>query len=149
MPPTTASLVPSNASGGALSVTSDRKCPKNAAKTHGFGILARARCGMCRDLSTPRIKMYNPAPCFRTVPASIHRDALRACAACPNRENPQFYRAARCGHRALRNSIGKRCVGRGALTPPPVAHRTPCPPIFPLSTFLFPLSSAPPSSKNL
>ena len=40
-----------NASGGALSVTSDRKYPKNAAKTHGFGILARARCRKYRNLS--------------------------------------------------------------------------------------------------
>ncbi len=38
----TAPLVPINASGGALSVTSDRKYPKNAAKTNGFGFLARA-----------------------------------------------------------------------------------------------------------
>ena len=77
----TAPLVPINASGGALSVTSDRKYPKNAAKTNGFGFLARAWCGVYRDLSSPRIKQYKSIPCFRTVPASIHRDALRACAA--------------------------------------------------------------------
>ena len=35
---------------GVLSVTSDRKYPKNAAKTNGFGFLARAWCGEHRDL---------------------------------------------------------------------------------------------------
>ena len=35
-------LAPANASGGALSASSGRKCPKNAAKTHGFGILSAA-----------------------------------------------------------------------------------------------------------
>ena len=79
---------------GVLSVTSDRKYPKNAAKTNGFGFLARARCGKCRDLSPPRIKRYNLAPCFRIVSVSIHRDALRACAARPNGLIPYVYRAA-------------------------------------------------------
>ena len=70
-----------NASGGALSVTSDRKCPKNAAKTNGFGFLARARCRTYRDPSTPRITRRKPVSCFRIASGSIHRDALRACAA--------------------------------------------------------------------
>ena len=151
-----------NASGGALSVTSDRKYPKNAAKTNGFGILARAWCGMYRGLSSPRIKQYKSVPCFRIVSGSIHRDALRACAARPNRVALCVYRAARCGerierrrwrmkrdervaavkilsvrrkaaqkfwapqqgHRALRSSIGKRCVGADAYIGP--SHRTPC-----------------------
>ena len=81
------SLVPHLASGGSLSFCGERKGGKNAAKTNGFGILARAWRGMCRDLSAPRIKWYKPAPCFRTVSASIHRDALRACAARPDRGN--------------------------------------------------------------
>ena len=132
-----------NASGGALSVTSDRKYPKNAAKTNGFGILARAWCGMYRGLSSPRIKQYKSVPCFRIASGSIHRDALRACAARPNRTALCVYRAARCGHRALRSSIGKRSVGDDAyIVPPspaiklsvgadasvrpPTTHRTPC-----------------------
>ena len=98
---------------GVLSVTGDRKYPKNAAKTNGFGFLTRARCGKCRDLSPPRIKRCNPVPCFRTVPVPIHRDALRACAARPSRENPWVYRPVRCGHLALRNSIAIRCAGAG------------------------------------
>ena len=98
---------------GVLSVTSDRKYPKNAAKTNGFGFLARAWCGEDRDLLPPRIKRCNPVPCFRTVPAPIHRDALRAYAARPSRENPWVYRPVRCGHLALRNSIAIRCVGAG------------------------------------
>ena len=81
-----------NASGGVPSVTSDRKYPKSAAKTNGFGILARSWCGMYRHLSPPRIKRCKPTPCFRTVPASIHRDALRACAARSNKENSCAYR---------------------------------------------------------
>ncbi len=108
-----------NASGGALSVTSDRKYPKNAAKTNGFGILARAWCGMYRGLSSPRIKQYKSVSCFRIVSGSIHRDALRACAARPNRTALCVYRAARCGHRALRSSIGKRSVGDDAYIVPP------------------------------
>ena len=108
-----------NASGGALSVTSDRKYPKNAAKTNGFGILARAWCGMYRGLSSPRIKQYKSVSCFRIVSGSILRDALRACAARPNRAALCVYRAARCGHRALRNSIGKRSVGDDAYIVPP------------------------------
>ena len=98
---------------GVLSATSDRKYPKNAAKTNGFGFLARAWRGEHRDLLPPRIKRCKPVPCFRTVPAPIHRDALRACAARPSRENPWVYRPVRCGHRALRNSIAIRCVGAG------------------------------------
>ena len=111
--PSSVPLVPINASGGVLSVTSDRKYPKNAAKTNGFGFLARAWCGEDWDLLPPRIKRCNPVPCFRTVPAPIHRDALRAYAARPSRENPWVYRLVRCGHRALRNSIAIRCVGAG------------------------------------
>ena len=33
--------------------------------------------------------------------------------------------AGRRGRRPLRSSIGKHSVGRGALTPPPIPHRTP------------------------
>ena len=83
---------PVNASGGSLSFTSERKGGKNAAKTNGFGILARAQCGKYRDLLSPRITLCKPVSCFRTVSGSIHRDALRACAARPNRENPCVYR---------------------------------------------------------
>ena len=153
-----------NASGGALSVTSDRKYPKNAAKTNGFGILARAWCGMYRGLSSPRIKQYKSVPCFRIVSGSIHRDALRACAARPNRAALCVYRPARCGerierrrwrmkrdervaavkilsvrrkaaqkfgapqqgHRALRSSIGKRCVGADAYSGPLTALLAMC-----------------------
>ena len=128
---------------GVLSVTSDRKYPKNAAKTNGFGFLARAWCGEDRDLLPPRIKRCNPVPCFRTVPAPIHRDALRAYAARPSRENPWVYRPVRCGHLALRNSIAIRCVGAGfyparpcqvirifvgadASVRPPMLYRTSC-----------------------
>ena len=107
-----------NASGGVLSVTSDRKYPKNAAKTNGFGILARAWCGMYRGLLSPRIKQYKSVPCFRIVSGSIHRDALRACAARPNRAALCVYRTARCGHRALRSSIGKSSVGADAYIGP-------------------------------
>ncbi|BCK78580.1 hypothetical protein MM35RIKEN_07720 [Vescimonas fastidiosa] len=79
---------------GVLSVTSDRKYPKNAAKTNGFGFLARAWCGEHRDLLPPRIKRCKPVPCFRTVPAPAHRNAFRACAARPNGLTPYVYRAA-------------------------------------------------------
>ena len=87
---------------GVLSVTSDRKYPKNAAKTNGFGILARSWCGKCRKSSPSRIKRRKSVPCFRIVPASIHRDALRACAARPNRAASCAYCAARCGERIER-----------------------------------------------
>ena len=80
----------------------------------------------------------NPVPCFRTVPAPVHRDALRACAARPSRENPWVYRLVRCGHRALRNSIAIRCVGAGVLPRPPLPSHPhfcrggrPCPPALP------------------
>ena len=109
-----------NASGGVLSVTSDRKYPKNAAKTNGFGFLARAWYGKYRGPSAPRMKQYKSVPCFRIVSDSIHRDALRACAARPNRTALRVYRAARCGHRALRSSIGKRSVGDDAYIVPPL-----------------------------
>ena len=56
---------PWRASGGSLSFCGERKGGKNAAKTDGFGFLARAWCGMYRDLSAPRIKRYKPALCFR------------------------------------------------------------------------------------
>ncbi len=58
---------PWRASGGSLSFCGERKGGKNAAKTNGFGFLARAWCGMHRDLSAPRIKRYKPALCFRIV----------------------------------------------------------------------------------
>ena len=79
---------------------------------------------MYRGLSSPRIKQYKSVPCFRIVSSSIHRDALRACAARPNRVALCVYRAARCGHRALRSSIGKSSVGADAYIGPP--YRTPC-----------------------
>ena len=130
------------ASGGALSVTSDRKYPKNATKTNGFGILARSWCGKCRKSSPSRIKRRKSVPCFRIVPASIHRDALRACAARPSRAALCVYRAARCGHRALRSSIGKPSVGAGVPDgPPPVNPRTLK--NSPFSPILFQLSSPP------
>ena len=74
---------------------------------------------MYRGLSSPRIKQYKSVPCFRIASGSIHRDALRACAARPNRVALCVYRAARCGHRALRSSIGKRSVGDDAYIVPP------------------------------
>ena len=107
-------LVPKNASGGSLSFTSERKGGKNAAKTNGFGFLARAWYGKYRGLSAPRMKQYKSVPCFRIVSDSIHRDALRACAARPNRAALCVYRAGRCGHRPLRNPIGKPSVGADA-----------------------------------
>ena len=73
---------------------------------------------MYRGLSSPRIKQYKSVPCFRIVSSSIHRDALRACAARPNRVALCVYRAARCGHRALRSSIGKSSVGADAYIGP-------------------------------
>ena len=120
-----------NASGGVLSVTSDRKYPKNAAKTNGFGFLARARCGIYWDLSPPRITHCKPTLCFRTVSASIHRDALRACAACPNRENLCIYRAVQCWHRPLHTifplkKAGPRPAVQCALYP--FTSSTPKPP---------------------
>ena len=109
-----------NASGGSLSFTSERKGEKNAAKTNGFGFLARAWYGKYRGPSAPRMKQYKSVPCFRIVSDSIHRDALRACAARPNRAALCVYRAVRCGHRALRSSIGKRSVGDDAYIVPPL-----------------------------
>ena len=94
--------MPENASGGSLSFTSERKGGKNAAKTNGFGFLARAWYGKYRGLSAPRMKQYKSVPCFRIVSDSIHRDALRACAARPNRAALCVYRAGRCGERIER-----------------------------------------------
>ena len=111
--------MPKNASGGSLSFTSERKGGKNAAKTNGFGFLAWAWYGKYRGHSAPRMKQYKSVPCFRIVSDSIHRDALRACAARPNRTALCVYRAARCSHRALRSSIGKRSVGDDAYIVPP------------------------------
>ena len=136
-------LVHENASGGSLSFTSERKGEKNAAKTNGFGFLARAWYGKYRGPSAPRMKQYKSVPCFRIVSDSIHRDALRACAARPNRAALCVYRAVRCGHRALRNSNAMRCVGAGfyparpcqvirifvgadASVRPPMLYRTSC-----------------------
>ena len=121
-------LVPENASGGSLSFTSERKEGKNAAKTNGFGFLARAWYGKYRDPSAPRMKQYKSVPCFRIVSDSIHRDALRACAARPNRAALCVYRAGRCGgHRPLQNPIGKPSVGADAyIGPLPGLHRTSC-----------------------
>ena len=47
---------PDNADRVVLSATSGRKYPKNAAKTHGFGFLARAWYILCRNSSAPRIE---------------------------------------------------------------------------------------------
>ena len=49
---------------GALSVTSDRKYPKNAAKTNGFGFLARAWCGEHRDLLPRELNGATPSRTF-------------------------------------------------------------------------------------
>ena len=152
--------MPKNASGGSLSFTSERKGGKNAAKTNGFGFLARAWYRKYQGLSAPRMKQYKFVPCFRIVSDSIHRDALLACAARPNRAALCVYRAGRCGerierrrwrmkrdervaavkilsvrrkaaqkfwapqqgHRALRISIAKRCVGDDAYIVPPPPH---------------------------
>ena len=121
--------MPKNASGGSLSFTSERKGGKNAAKTNGFGFLARTWYGKYRGPSAPRMKQYKSVPCFRIVSNSIHRDALRACAARPNRAALCVYRAARCGHRPLRNPIGKHSVGADAyIGPLPGLHTFPCHP---------------------
>ena len=115
---------------------------------------------MYRGLSTLRIKQFKSVSCFRIVSSSIHRDALHACAARPNRAALCVYRAARCGerierrrwrmkrdervaavkilsvrrkaaqkfwapqqgHRSLRISIAKRCVGDDAYIVPPPPH---------------------------
>ena len=135
--------MPENASGGSLSFTSERKGGKNAAKTNGFGFLARAWYGKYRGPSAPRMKQHKSVPCFRIVSDSIHRDALRACAARPNRAALCVYRAGRCRHRPLRNSNTIRCVGAGfyparpcqvirifvgadASVRPPMLYRTSC-----------------------
>ena len=59
----------------------------------------QAWCGMYRGLSTLRIKQFKSVSCFRIVSSSIHRDALHACAARPNRAALCVCRAARCGER--------------------------------------------------
>ena len=93
--------------------------------------------------SAPRMKQHKSVPFFRIVSDSIHRDALRACAARPNRAALCVYRAARCGHRTLRNLNTIRCVGAGfyparpcqvirifvgadASVRPPMLYRTSC-----------------------
>ena len=55
-----------------------------------------------------------------------HPLAAHAGPRCPGAAEipPCVYRAARCGHRALRNFIDKRCVGGGVPDAP--FHRTPC-----------------------
>ena len=59
-------------------------------------------------LFSPRIKRHKPVPCFRIVSRSIHRDALRTCAARPNRENLCVCSPARCGERIERRRWRKK-----------------------------------------
>ena len=49
---------------GVLSATSDRKYQKNAAKTNGFGFLARAWCGEHRDLLPRELNGATPSRAF-------------------------------------------------------------------------------------
>ena len=90
--------------------------------------------------SFPRLKrrLYRPPFAPRIGLCKIHavlsyrlcaylRDALCACAGCPNGGTFCIYRAWRCGHRPLRNSIGKRSVGAGVPDGPrPALHLTSC-----------------------
>lgn len=116
-----------HASGGVLSANGGRKYPKSAVKPHGFKILCAA--------GVPSIwKIFchaNQALKFTAVLSyrfcAYLRDALCACAGCPNGGTFCIYRAWRCGHRPLRNSIGKRSVGAGVPDGPrPALHLTSC-----------------------
>ena len=86
---------------------------------------ARLGCIPCGKPPTTRTERAGLPPCFRVVSAPPSAGRSRG-PALPWRggDTPCVYRAARCGHRALRNSIDKRCVGGGVPDAP--FHRTPC-----------------------
>ena len=79
-------------------------------------------------------KTEKPRPMLSHCPCVYPpRRAPRLCCSGITEIPPCVYRSVRCGHRALRNSIVKRCVGDDVSIVPP--H---------LSTFHFPLRSASP-----
>ena len=79
----------------------------------------------CGKPPTTRTECAGLPPCFRVVSAPPAAGRSRG-PALPWRggDTPCVYRAAQCGHRALRNSIDKRCVGGGVPDAP--LSRTPC-----------------------
>ena len=79
---------------------------------------ARLGCIPCGKPPTTRTERAGLPPCFRVVSAPPSAGRSRG-PALPWRGGDGFcaYRAARCGHRALRNSIDKRCVGGGGCPP--------------------------------
>ena len=72
---------------------------------------------MCRSPLAPRIGLCKIHAVLSYRLCAYLRDALCACAGCPNGGTFCIYRAWRCGHRPLRNSIGKRSVGAGGCPP--------------------------------
>ena len=102
---------PWRASDGSLSFCGERKGGKNAAKTNGFGFLARAWCGMYRDLSAPRIKRYKPDLCFRIAFCAYPpRRAPRLC--CLSKQgSPLHLPAGGAEPRPYEALSLKQCVG--------------------------------------
>ena len=82
---------------------------------------------MCRSSLAPRIGLCKIHAVLSYRLCAYLRDALCACAGCPNGGTFCIYRAWRCGHRPLRNSIGKRSVGAGVPDGPrPALYLTSC-----------------------
>ncbi len=73
--------------------------------------------GSIGTFRSPRINPCKRALCFRIASASIHRDALRACAAHPNRDNMCVYRGA--GQSPAPTKFYRQTLRRGGVLPHP------------------------------
>ena len=99
----------SYASGGSLSFYSERKGGKNAAKTHGFGILCAGGVQpMPQPVNHANGALQSP---FRAFVWSLRRHPLAG----RGRGGRCVYRAVGCGHPALREH-GRECGGRWRAT---------------------------------
>ncbi len=103
-----------------------QKIPKERRQNQWFWNPLRAWDGFRVKNLLPRAP--NAQVYRRAFASSLRHHPLAAHAGprCPGAAGmpPCVYHAARCGHRALRNSIDKRCVGGGVPDAP--VHRTPC-----------------------
>ena len=101
---------PWRASGGSLSFRGERKGGKNAAKTNGFGFLARAWCGMYRGPFSPANKTVQTRPVLSHCLLRLSA-ATRSALVLPVQTGKPF---APTGGRGvappLRSSIVKQCV---------------------------------------
>ena len=103
-----------------------QKVPKERRQNQWFWNPLRARDAFRVENLLPRAP--NAQVYRRAFVSSLRHHPLAAHAGprCPGAAGmpPCVYRAARCGHRALRNSIDKRCVGGDVPDAP--FHRIPC-----------------------